>query len=251
MSYDEEGWTLVTQRRPCKKQVSHSYPNPPRRGRHEWNTCQHLKKKEKNNSKRKQTIVQIDDILVQKLITPITLGEYFSLGFFDKMVTILTHMVSCNETSKEEGLSEDEESILGVESRKTKEEEGVVASLQHVPSPFSSHEMLQLPNEMRNALIQVLKNPTLYATKINEAKRLENESHNYAKCCVAITFIDNDLQLGSKPYNRPLFVIGYIREQNITRSLIDEGSAVNIMPKETMKRLKIATKELTQSCLMI
>ena len=68
--------------------------------------------------------------------------------------------------------------------------------------------MLQLPNEMRNALIQVLKNPTLYAIKINEAKRLENESHNYAKCCVAITFIDKDLQLGSKPYNRPLFVIG-------------------------------------------
>ena len=37
-------------------------------------------------------------------------------------------MVFCNETSKEEGLSEDEENILGVESRKTKEEEGVVSS---------------------------------------------------------------------------------------------------------------------------
>ena len=73
-------------------------------------------------------------------------------------------MVSCNETSKEEELSEDEKSILGVESRKTKEEEGVVISLQHLPSLFSSHEMLQLPNEMRNALIQVLKNPTLYTT---------------------------------------------------------------------------------------
>ena len=57
-------------------------------------------------------------------------------------------MVSCNETSKEEGLSEDEENILGVESRKTKEEEGVVASLQHLPSLFSSHEMSELPNEM-------------------------------------------------------------------------------------------------------
>ena len=51
-------------------------------------------------------------------------------------------MVFSNETSKEEGLSEDEESILGVESRKTKEEDGVVASLQHLPSLFSSHEML-------------------------------------------------------------------------------------------------------------
>ena len=57
-------------------------------------------------------------------------------------------MVSCNETSKEEGLSKDEEIILSVESRKTKEEEGVEASLLHLPSLFSSHEMLQLHNDM-------------------------------------------------------------------------------------------------------
>ena len=37
LSYDEEGWTLVTRRRPRKKQVSHSYPNLPWNGRHEWN----------------------------------------------------------------------------------------------------------------------------------------------------------------------------------------------------------------------
>ena len=42
-------------------------------------------------------------------------------------------MVSCNETSKEEELSEDEKSILGVELRKTKEEEGVVIHLNSQP----------------------------------------------------------------------------------------------------------------------
>ena len=104
---------------------------------------------------------------------------------------------------------------------------------------------------MRNALIQVLKNPILYATKINGAKRLENESHNCAKCCATITFTDENLQLGSKPHNRTLFVIGYIWEQNIIHILIDGGSAVNIMPKATMKQLGIATKELTRGCLMI
>ena len=146
-------------------------------------------------------IVQINDLLVQKLITPITLGEYFPLGLFDKNVTISTHMVSCNETSKKDELSEDEESILGVESRKTKEEDGVVTSLQHLPSPFSNHEMLQLPNEMRNALIQVFKNPTLFTTKIKGAKKCEDESHNCAKCCTTIAFTDEDLQLGLKPHN--------------------------------------------------
>ena len=72
--------------------------------------------------------------------------------------------------------------------------------------------MLQLPNEMRNALIQVLKNPTLYATKMKGAKVLDDESHNYAKCCAVITFTDEDIQLESKPHNRHLFVTKYIRE---------------------------------------
>ena len=111
----------MTRKRPRKKQGLHSYPNLPRRRQHEWNTHQHLKKKEKKKVERKQAIVQIDDLLVQKHITPIILREYFPLGFFDKKVIVSTHMVSCNETSKEEGLSEDEENILGVESRKTKE----------------------------------------------------------------------------------------------------------------------------------
>ena len=188
---------------------------------------------------------------MQKFITPITLGEYFSLGFFDKRVTISTHMVSGNEASKEEGSSKDEENTLGVKSRKTKEEEEIVASLQYLPSLFSSYEMLQLPNGMRNVLIQVLKNPILHATKIKRAKILENESHNCAKCCAAITFIDEDLQLRSKPHNQPLIVTWYIREQNITHILIDGGFTVNIMPKAIMKQLRNATKELTWSRLMI
>ena len=83
-----------------------------------------------------------------KIITPITLEEYFPLGFFDKRVMVSTHMVSSNETSKEEGSSKYKESTLSVESSKTKEEEGLVANLQYLPSLFSSHEMLQLPNEM-------------------------------------------------------------------------------------------------------
>ena len=111
--------------------------------------------------------------------------------------------------------------------------------------------MLQLPNGMRNVLIQVLKNPILHATKIKRAKILENESHNCAKCCAAITFIDEDLQLRSKPHNQPLIVTWYIREQNITHILIDGGFTVNIMPKAIMKQLRNATKELTWSRLMI
>ena len=194
MSYDEEGWTFVTRKRLCKnKCLIHTLTFL--RGDDMSGILVNIwkRKKEKILKENKWLIIQIEDLLVQKLITLITIGEYFTLGFFDKMVTISTHMVSCNETSKEEGLSEDEENILGVESRKTKEEEGIVASLQHLPLLFTSHEMSQLPNEMWNALIQVLKNPTLYATKIKRTKRLGDESHSCAKCCATITFIDEDL----------------------------------------------------------
>ena len=38
-------------------------------------------------------VEQVDDFLVQKLITPITLGEYFPLEFFDGGMMISTHVV--------------------------------------------------------------------------------------------------------------------------------------------------------------
>ena len=123
MSYNKECWTLVTWRRPHKKQESHSCLNLPRNEQHKQNIRLYLKKKEEKKPKRKQEIVQVDDLLVQKLITPITLEEYFSLEFFDRGMMTSTHIVSCHETSKEDGPSEDEKDVLGAELSKTKEED--------------------------------------------------------------------------------------------------------------------------------
>ncbi|XP_012849590.1 PREDICTED: uncharacterized protein LOC105969382 [Erythranthe guttata] len=71
------------------------------------------------------------------------------------------------------------------------------------------------------------------------------------KCMSTMTFADEDLLLGSKPHNRPLFVAGYAREQKVNRILIDGGSAVNILPLHTLKELGISTEELKTSRLMI
>ncbi|KAL0446182.1 UNVERIFIED_CONTAM: hypothetical protein Slati_1746100 [Sesamum latifolium] len=66
---------------------------------------------------------------------------------------------------------------------------------------------------------------------INEDSLLEKkDSSNTNECMSTIIFTDEDLLLGSKPHNRPLFVAGYAREQNVNRILIDGGSAVNILP---------------------
>ena len=70
-------------------------------------------------------------------------------------------------------------------------------------------------------------------------------------CSPNLNFTDEDLLLGSKPHNCPLYVFGYAREQNINRILIDGGSVVNILPKMTMRRLGLIMEELSPSCLVI
>ena len=121
MSYNKEGWTLVTWRRPHKKQESHSYPNLPRKEQRKQNIHRYAKKEEEKKPKRKQAIVQVYDLLVQKLITPITLEEYFPPKFFDRGMMTSTHMVSCYETLEEDRPSEDEENVFDAKSGKTKE----------------------------------------------------------------------------------------------------------------------------------
>ena len=153
MSYDEKGWTLVTRRRPHKKQESHSYPNLPRKEQCKQNIHRYAKKKEEKKPKRKQTIVQVDDLLVQKLIIPITLEEYFPQDFFNRGMVTSTHMVSYHEILKEDELGKDEENTFGIESSKTKEEDEVVANLQCLLSFFGIYEMLQLSEKTQIALI--------------------------------------------------------------------------------------------------
>ncbi|KAL2531540.1 Uncharacterized protein Adt_04891 [Abeliophyllum distichum] len=66
-----------------------------------------------------------------------------------------------------------------------------------------------------------------------------------------ITFNDDDLQLGSRLHNRPLYVSGYIRECKLHRIMIDCGSAVNIMLIKTMKKIGINVDDLSKSNIMI
>jgi hypothetical protein len=96
---------------------------------------------------------------------------------------------------------------------------------------------------------------------LGEAKMIEKEENEIyavkevfaqcANCHGKITFTDEDLLLGSKPHNRPFFVFDYIREEKVNRILIDDGSAVNIMSKVTIKHLGISTEELSKSRLVI
>ncbi|KAL0448880.1 UNVERIFIED_CONTAM: hypothetical protein Slati_1444400 [Sesamum latifolium] len=85
-----------------------------------------------------------------------------------------------------------------------------------------------------------------------EDELLENEDPSDTDDCMStITFTDEDMLLGSKLHNRPLFVAGYVREQKVNRILIDGGSAVNIIPLRILKELEIPIDELFNSRFMI
>ncbi|XP_070053968.1 uncharacterized protein [Nicotiana tomentosiformis] len=80
------------------------------------------------------------------------------------------------------------------------------------------------------------------------------EHHDNKKvivCCTTISFTDDALLLGSKPHNRPLFIVRVIREQHLNCILVDDGSTVNIMPKIMLKMFGISIDELPKSNLTI
>ncbi|XP_049394584.1 uncharacterized protein LOC125858841 [Solanum stenotomum] len=82
-------------------------------------------------------------------------------------------------------------------------------------------------------------------------KPIEPSSQEAYTCDTKITFTDNDLLFGETLHNRPLYMVGYVREKKINRILIDEGSGVNILPIHTLKELGITTEELSESRLLI
>ena len=85
----------------------------------------------------------------------------------------------------------------------------------------------------------------------SETHSLEEAVALCAHYCDKMTFADKDLLLGSKPHNQPLFVLGYTRRERVSCILINDGSAVNIMPKGIMRRLGIFMEKLSKSRLVI
>jgi len=96
-----------------------------------------------------------------------------------------------------------------------------------------------------------LRHAKLYADKVKAVKEPAKLPVQCATYNTAVSFTDEDLLLGSKPHNRPLFVTGYIRGQKVKRILVDGGSAINIMPKSTMNDLGITIDEFSKSRMMI
>ena len=122
-----------------------------------------------------------------------------------------------------------------------------LSSLEELQSQVDEVEPSQSSTSPKEVLTQALEKPTMYTPSTNTLQQIQ-ECYT---CSPDLTFTDEDLLLGSKPHNRPLYVSSYAREQKIDRILIDGGSAINILPKMTMRRLGLTMEELLHSRLVI
>jgi len=123
--------------------------------------------------------------------------------------------------------------------------------LEVSPERMSWKQIFHLPEEMREQVVDALHHAKLYVDKVKAVKEPAKLPTQYATCNMAVSFTDEDLLLGSKPHNHPLFVTGYIRGQKVNRILVDGASSINIMPKSTMNDLRITVDELSKSQMMI
>ncbi|KAA0033081.1 gypsy-like retrotransposase [Cucumis melo var. makuwa] len=160
------------------------------------------------------------------------MADFFSTRFLCNHQDEYLEVVACHaiDTTEEESIP-----------LRSLEEEGVSKDL----SRFNMDDLLSLLQETKTILTNVLLNS---AASSLSALTATYESTPY---CISIDFSDKDLLLGSKLHNRPLYVSGYVQEQRVDRILIDNGPAVNIISKSTMRQLGILMDELSNSKLVI
>ncbi|KAL4194848.1 hypothetical protein AMTRI_Chr05g70510 [Amborella trichopoda] len=98
-----------------------------------------------------------------------------------------------------------------------------------------------MSRDYRKALIQALSNLELYET---EMEPIEFDPAILSGC-QAISFSEDDLQLGGKFHNCSLFVNGELHTHPLNRIMLDEESAVNLIQRRILIRLGLGSNDLT------
>jgi len=99
-------------------------------------------------------------------------------------------------------------------------------------------------------MVVTLQHPEIYTDGVKGVVKMLKTIVQCASYNTIVTFIDNDLLLGSKPHNRPLFVTGYVKEEKVDLILVDIGSTINIMQKSMVHDLGITIEELLKTWMM-
>jgi len=75
-----------------------------------------------------------------------------------------------------------------------------------------------------------------HTKKVMKERYDDSPNFPHGVCTTKISFNDEDLLLGSKLYNWPLFIKWYVNEKMVNCILMDDDSAVNILPLKTIKK---------------
>jgi hypothetical protein len=120
----------------------------------------------------------------------------------------------------------------------------VIAHLKKIPTMLSVYDALCLSFDLHKAFITALSFPEDYRVEVSQAEIKPNRSDD-------MIFNDEDLLLGDKKHNRPLFMFGDIDDLPINRIMVDGGSTINLLPLRTLKKIGYSQRDLSRSNVVI
>jgi hypothetical protein len=120
----------------------------------------------------------------------------------------------------------------------------VIAHLKKIPTMLLVYDALCLSSDLCKAFITALSFPDDYRFEVSQAEIKPNRSDD-------MIFNDEDLLLGDKKHNRPLFMFGDIDDLPINRIMVDAGSAINLLPLHTLKKIGYSQSDLSCSNVVI
>jgi len=100
---------------------------------------------------------------------------------------------------------------------------------------------------MRKQVVVALHHARWYVDKVKAVKEPAKLLTPSAPYNMVVSFTDKDLLHGCKPHNRSLFVTGYIQGQKVKHILVDDGSAINVMPKSYTNDLGITVDKFSKN----
>jgi hypothetical protein len=109
---------------------------------------------------------------------------------------------------------------------------------------LSVYDALCLSSDLRKAFITALSFLEDYRVEVSQAEIKPNRSDN-------MIFNDEDLLLGDKKHNMPLFMFGDIDYLPINHIMVDGGSAINLLPLHTLKKIGYFQRDLSRSNVVI
>ncbi|XP_038696626.1 uncharacterized protein LOC119993529 [Tripterygium wilfordii] len=124
----------------------------------------------------------------------------------------------------------------------------VVEQLKKMPAKISIFELMMSSEPHRKALMKIL-NQAYVPEKI-PTDSFEGLVGNILVTHL-LSFTDEELPMEGRDHNKALYITALCMEKELTSILIDDGSALNVMPKETLIKLSVDFSNIKASSISV